>query len=200
MPRPPRLARFLVIALAVAIPALDAASCGGRTACFTNDPGQPCPTPESINNSITGSPTGMCTDSIASVDGPGTLDGNLCCYPVTYVSSSVGVPCNLGSGTIFNGMGGGISSSSSSSGFGMGGFGTGGGTTSCVSCNQALNGAPFGEVCDQSTLNTLRQCACASACTSACDPTLCFGNAPDNGCLSCMQQSCSSDLMACQSN
>jgi hypothetical protein len=195
MHRPPHLARLLVIALAVAIPLLDVASCGGRTACFTNDPGRPCPSPDTINMAINNGVTGVCDGSIASVDGPGTLDNNLCCYPVTYVGSSQGVPCNLGSG-IFNGMGGSFGGTSSSSS----GFGTGASTTACVSCNAALHGAPFSEVCNQSTLTTLRQCACASACTSACDPTLCFGNAPDDGCLSCMQQSCSADLLACQSN
>ena len=35
MPRTPHLARLLVMALALVIAAVKAASCGGRTACFT---------------------------------------------------------------------------------------------------------------------------------------------------------------------
>src|SRR6185312_15692822 len=89
----------------------------------------------------------------------------------------------------------------SSSGFAGGPSGFAGSpSTSCVSCNAALEGAPFNKVCQPAILTTLRQCACASACTSACDPTLCFGNAPDDGCLACMQQSCATDLQACQAN
>jgi hypothetical protein len=199
MPHPPRLARLLVVALAVAVAPLKAVGCGGRTACFTISAGQACPTQDALNMSIANSPTVICTGAISHVDGPGSPDGDLCCYPVTYSGNNndFTVPCDLGPGG-FTGTAG-FSTGSSSSGFGAAG---GGSSTStfCVSCNAALNGAPFSEVCDPSALTTLRQCACASACTSACDPTLCFGNSPDDGCLACMQQSCSADLAACQSN
>jgi hypothetical protein len=88
-------------------------------------------------------------------------------------------------------------STSTSSGFG-------GGTTSCVACAAALQGAPFGQVCQGTAaddLSALRTCACATNCTTECDPTVCnAGNAPDNVCLGCLQTACGPELMACQQN
>ena len=69
-----------------------------------------------------------------------------------------------------------------------------------MTCNDALNGAPFNQVCNPTILTNLRACACASNCTSACDPTLCMANSPDTGCLSCLEAQCAPQLMTCQQN
>jgi hypothetical protein len=44
----------------------------------------------------------------------------------------------------------------------------------------------------------LQTCACASNCTMECDPTLCFGNLPDNVCQACLSSSCNDALRTCQ--
>jgi hypothetical protein len=98
------------------------------------------------------------------------------------------------------GVGGGFTTSTgfagSTTGFGAGM--TGG----CVTCNQALQGAPFDQVCQPPSpskvnLQTLEMCAC-SKCTMECDPSLCTGNAPDPGCMSCLLSTCAAELMTCQ--
>jgi hypothetical protein len=196
MSRPPRFARFLVIALFLGLFPLKTGGCdGGRTACFTVS-GKTCPSEDSLNQSISMSIANtMCSGEISSVDGPGTLDGDLCCYPVSYAGNGA-FPCSLGISTTTVGTGGFGTTTfpSSSSGF------AGGTTTSsnCVSCNAALQGAPFSQVCNPTPLDNLRICACASTCTTECDPTLCEGNAPDTGCLSCLQANCSSQLTTCK--
>ena len=122
------------------------------------------------------------------------MDGTLCCYPVTARNNSFQVPFGCGTGG-FPGDTTGISVSSTTGG----GFG---GMSNCTSCAAALQGAPFKGVCSGTSLdnlNTLRTCACATNCTTECDPTLCnAGNAPDNVCLSCLQPACAAELMACQ--
>jgi hypothetical protein len=196
MSRPPRLARFVVIALFLGLFPLKTGGCdGGRTACFTVT-GKTCPSPEALNMSISMSPANtMCAGDISSVDGPGTLDNDLCCYPVSYISGNDGFPCNLGFiGTTTIGTGG-TTTFGGSSGFAGGVTTT---TSNCVTCNQALNGAPFSQVCNPTPLDNLRICACASTCTTECDPTLCEGNPPDTGCLSCLQANCSSQLTTCK--
>jgi hypothetical protein len=202
--RPPNLARILVVGFTLALVPFKAGGCdGGRTACFTVT-GQTCPSQDALNSSIASSPANLaCSGEISSVDGPGTLDGDLCCYPVTYVSGN-GVPCDLVI-TTSEGTGGFTTGFSSSTGtFGGSSSGTFGSSSglppNCVSCNAALQGAPFDQACDPTPLANLRVCACANKCTEACDPTLCTstGNAPDNVCRSCLQANCASELMACQ--
>jgi hypothetical protein len=198
MSRPPRLARYLVIGLAAAL--LRLGGCSGRTACFTvtaSDlgPDQTCPdvavaTTRLVNNT--------CGGSIESIDGAGSLDGDLCCYPVTYFGSNSDdgdIDCEISPGGSFGGSSG-IASSASS---GISGFG-GSTTTSCATCNQALGGAPFDQACNPAVLSAVTTCGCSTACASACQATLCTGsgNAPDNGCLSCLQASCLSQLQSCQ--
>lgn len=198
-----RHAQALVMVFALALP-FKAGGCGGRTACFTVTSANlgsdgSCPGIDVASMRLVNAP---CSGMVGSVDGPGALDANLCCYPVTYIDSSVGVPCNLGPGTttgfgsstgFFGGPGGGTTTTG-----GFGGFG--GGPANCVRCNDALNGAPFNLVCTPQILANLRACACASKCTSACDPTLCATNAPDDGCLSCLDVQCGAELTACQQN
>lgn len=198
MSRPPRVARLLVIALALGALPLKSGACGGRTACFTVTAaelggGQACP---GVGEASTRLLNTMCPGSVESVDGPGSLDGDLCCYPVTYGPLPGDSICGVTFPTTSGDFPTGTSASSASSGTAIG-F-DGGPTGPCVSCNAALNGAPFGQVCDPTPLSKLRVCACAANCTDACDPTLCAGNAPDNGCLACVQASCASELAACR--
>jgi hypothetical protein len=189
-----RRSEILVAVIALAVP-VEAGGCG-RTACITVSAAQ--------------LPSGMCPSTdmararfdadscfgaspVASVDGPGAIDGDLCCYPVTEGSSDNGaVPtCGVG-GNEGVGVGFGVSTS--------GGFG---GTTTigCAPCRSALQGAPFSQVCQgpaSEALQQLRACACASNCTTQCDNTLCFGNMPDNACLTCVNSACGGALMLCE--
>ena len=210
-----RPSEILVMVVALVLP-FKAGGCAGRTACIVVTASDlqnngTCPDQATASTRLVNAP---CAGSITSVDGSGALDGDLCCYPVTYASGGGDpVPCEEDPG-----FGGGTAvgppiGSSSSGGFGGGTFTTtttGTGTPGCVTCNEALNGAPFDQACNPMVdggppnpsmlLTSLRVCACASACTTACDPTLCLGNAPDNACTTCLEGACAAALMACQQN
>jgi hypothetical protein len=210
-----RPSEIVVMVVALALP-FKAGGCAGRTACITVTASDlqgdgTCPDPATASMRLVNAP---CEGSISSVDGPGALDDGLCCYPVTYLSGGGAVPCDLGPG--FGGSTTGVGplpGSSVSSGGPGGGPTTSTGTPGCVTCNEALNGAPFDQVCNDpalvdagtnpaTLLANLRVCACATACTTACDPTLCMGNAPDNTCTACLDGvvACAMELMTCQQN
>jgi hypothetical protein len=182
--------RIVLVATALALP-LEAASCG-RSACFTVTSAQllngACPSPQSALSRFSSQ---SCPGEVTSVDSDGTLDGSLCCYSVTSDGNGDNV---CGEGGSF-----GDGSFEESTGFGTTGFG--GGTSTCGTCQEALNGAPSGTVCDQSlmALQALQKCACNGDCMAPCDPNLCIGNAPDVGCLSCLQTSCTAQLATCHS-
>jgi hypothetical protein len=195
-----RWSNALLLAAVVILP-LKSGGCG-RTACITLTQAQLANTAGMCPDAMTAQSrlvdTVDCSGPVASVDGPGDLsDGNLCCYPVTLTDSNASEDCGSGVGGGFSGE---VSVSSSVSG--IGGFGgAGGGLPSmCATCPEALTGAPFNDVCsaEQPLLSALQICACNGTCMSLCDPTLCVGNQPDNGCLSCLQTSCNAQLMACQ--
>jgi hypothetical protein len=164
----------------------------GHTACITVTPSQlqggACPEPAGAQARFP-----ACTGPV--VEGPGILDNDLCCYPVTPPDNNA--PC-LDDGV--GGAGGfGVGGDTSTGGFG--GAGGLGGAPSGPTCDDALEGAaPFTQVTGTSLshLMSLEQCACAGSCLMICDPTLCVGNAPDNGCLSCLLSNCSTQLMACE--
>jgi hypothetical protein len=87
----------------------------------------------------------------------------------------------------------------SGGGGGIGAGGAGGSGTPCISCNQFLAGT-VGPVCANaaSDLASLKTCACASNCTTVCDPTLCmFDNAPDDACRACLMSACTGEYQAC---
>lgn len=189
-----RLPRLLLAACALALP-FKAAGCGGRTACITLTQAQvaagTCPTQIEATSRIV-----SCGSAVQSVDGPGALDGTLCCYPVTEANpNDEFIDCGFGGGTSFDSVTG-ISVSSGGPG--------GSPSTICNACNTALQGAPFNTVCSGTTggdaLQALRACGCATNCTGECDPTLCFGNPPDDACLACLNDACAEQLMTCQSN
>jgi hypothetical protein len=189
-----RGSRIVLAVAALALP-LKAGGCGTSTACITVTSAQllngTCPSAQVAQNRFSDPD---CPGSIVSVDSDGTLDDNLCCYSVTSESGNSEIDC----GSTGDGIGGDTSFESSSTGFG-GGDGTGGGQTFGNTCQDALNGAPVSSLSPASkmVLMSLQTCACNGTCMTSCDPTLCLSNAPDTGCLSCLQTSCSAQLTAC---
>ena len=186
-----RGSKIVVAAVALALP-FKAGGCGS-TACITVTAAQlvngACPSSSEAQARFSDP---NCPGAITSVDSAGTLDGNLCCYSVT-TAGNTEVECAGTGGSFGDGS---FSTEESSST----GIGAGGGTSSCPgTCQAALNGAPFDTVCDGAlmALMSLQMCACNAACMTSCDPTLCVGNAPDTGCLSCMQTNCATQLSAC---
>jgi hypothetical protein len=196
-----RGSELVLAVVALALP-FKATGCG-RTACFTVTSAQlvngACPDVMVAEGRLQGTP---CTpqDQITSVDGPGTLDNGLCCYPVTFGGSNANaLPCA--------GVGG--SNSAVAVTAGMVGVGASGTTTgpSCVSCSDFLAGTS-GPLCNTnaplltalSTEVDLRNCACtAASCETDCAPTLCgVGNAPDDACRACLLQACATEVDACK--
>lgn len=190
-----RASRIALALTALALP-LKASGCG-RTACITVTAAQlvngSCPSAAAAQARF--SDPG-CSGNVESVDSDGALSGSLCCYSVT-LQDSGNESFDCGTGGSF-----GDTSFEASTGTGFGGDGVGGGS-SCgtgVTCQDALDGVPFMQVCSDSLqlLMTLQMCACNGGCMSICDPNLCIGNAPDSGCFSCLQTSCANELAACQ--
>jgi hypothetical protein len=192
-----RGAELLVALFALALP-LKAAGCG-RTACFTVTSSQlvqgACPGVNIAERRLEGTDCAT-QERIATVDGPGTLDNDLCCYPVTFADSNSGpMPC-----------GGGGSSTVTTVGFavGVGASGTASGP-SCLSCNVFLAGMS-GPLCSSGPTPAidaeiaLQDCACAAAsCQADCAATLCgVGNAPDDACRACLLQACAMEVTACK--
>jgi hypothetical protein len=196
-----RGSELVLAVVALALP-FKATGCG-RTACFTVTStqlvGGACPDVMVAEGRLQGSP---CTSQgqITSVDGPGTLDNGLCCYPVTFGdSNSIDLPCV--------GAGGANTTVAVSTGIvGVGASGTTSTGPSCVTCNAFLAGMS-GPLCNNNapmpTALTaevaLRTCACtAGSCETECAPTLCgVGNAPDDACRACVLQACATEVAAC---
>jgi hypothetical protein len=79
--------KVTLFAAALVVPALANGACNSRTACLAYSQ----PEYAANNNSCLSQSDALatftspgCPGSIASVDGPGTFDGEICCYPVTY--------------------------------------------------------------------------------------------------------------------
>ena len=176
----------ILVALATLALPLAAGDCG-RTACITVTQADlengACPAPAAARARFS-SPA--CPGPVTAVDGPGVRDGSLCCYPVE-IDDADAQPCGTG-----NGGAPPVGSSSVS--------GTGGLPAGCVTCGDALRGAPFTKTCgnEQTLLQDLEACGCSGACLTSCDPSLCIGNAPDTGCLDCLLASCGPELQSCQ--
>jgi hypothetical protein len=206
----PHASVVIILALALALP-VAAGSCG-RTACITVTAmdlvNGVCPS-AAVAQARFADPT--CGGNITSVDGAGSLDDGLCCYPVSEGDGPPGVDPGCSSTATDTEFPDTDQDSDTDSQtetfFGVGGSGGGGtgGSGSCAkaTCASALAGSvPFSQVCGAPTasLDALVACACAPTCLSACSPTLCVMNAPDDGCLSCLETSCASQLATCQSN
>jgi hypothetical protein len=80
--RPP----VVLVTVALAIPFATNGACGSRTACIEYTQAEytaagSCLSPADALATFT---TESCPGSIVSVNGPGSFDGEICCYPVTY--------------------------------------------------------------------------------------------------------------------
>jgi hypothetical protein len=184
-----RRSEIVVMLFALALP-FKAGGCGSTT-CITVTQADlqngECPSQMVAQMRVTDPNMCFFGSTMTMIEGDGVLDGQLCCYPSSKQSSN---------GGCFIGMGGGVST-----GFGTATTGFGGSTTTgFATCNSALQGAPFDQVTEpqsKADLETLEMCGC-NKCTSVCDPTLCTGNKPDDGCMGCLLSSCATELTACQ--
>jgi hypothetical protein len=193
LPRP-KLALFVA---ALVVPAVVSGACGSRTACIAYTQAEynannGCLAPSDAIAAFT-SPS--CPGSIVSVDGPGTFDGEICCYPVTY--DSVVQSCNEGNGNSGPGFAGGVTT-----------FGPPPPTTSCAPlCVLAFEqgGPPCGNPGAIQAYVALQACAgCNGAPTpSSCEdqcPSFCSDGALDPTCGPCLMTSCSAAVGTCNVN
>lgn len=176
----------LATVLAMALLPFKAGGCSSNTACITMSAsayakaGQ-CPSIEEVAEFFTEG----CDVSIASVDGEGTYADQLCCYPVTELSS------NNSTAECFGG------------GFGTGGFaGAGGGFPTCTTCADQIGGEGSFDltalcVASNGAWLDLELCAC-TACDMLCGLNLCEHAVPTTECLSCAAESCGAELDACE--
>jgi hypothetical protein len=196
-----RRSEILVMVAALALP-FKAGGCG-RTSCLTLSKAQIqsgiCPSQSEAAARINGPNNCGFNSTTTTIEGDGTLDGELCCYPVS--EQTVNTICGFGAGGSPGGTTGfGGETTSTATGF----VGTGGSMPGCAPCNAALQGTPFDLVCGLSMARTdlqnLEMCGCGNTCMSVCDQTLCIGNKPSDGCMSCLQSGCLTQLVTCQNN
>ena len=144
----PRLTDAVLIALGLL--ALPAKTTGcGHTACITvtakqiAESGGMCP---SANAAFARFMDPNCPDTdITAVDGPGELDGELCCYPVEQKTSGPQVFCGFGTGSgIGGGFGVGVGGSATFSSHSVGVGGCGGCGCSGGDCGSVGGGSGFG--------------------------------------------------------
>jgi hypothetical protein len=210
--------RAVFIALVVSLPFAGNGGCASRTACFQFS--QPefmvmnsCP---AQSNALANFSDPNCPGPVVSVDGPGTFDGELCCYPVTYDSITPDCGSGNGGGSATGTFGTGFPGETTAVGTGF--MSTSSGPSCGPSCASALmNGvAPCGGSA-QSAYTDLQTCAgCfgggfgggggagggGSSCTTTSD---CFGNlcaniAIDGECSACLMTSCGTQLGACNAD
>lgn len=162
--------------------------CGGSTACITISPEEyakrgGCPPVSEMEEFFFGS-CNFDFSNVLSIDGEGSYDGQLCCYPVTKSNNDFG----------------GIAEECTGGVAGAGGFGGAGG--GCASCAQAIAepGIPPIAVCSAfggSPYGDLSACACASC--VECELNLCKNVGPTAECLACLAEACVSEVAACES-
>jgi hypothetical protein len=200
--------RVLVAAMALALPFAGGGGCGGRTACFAFSSAQfmqqnSCPAQADALPNFTDP---HCPGGIVSVDSDGSFDGELCCYSVTY--NDIVPDCGTGAGGAGTGT---VTPGVSAVGVATGVTVSSSGPPMCApSCNQALTtgsspcgmGSPFFaklQVCAQ--CNGVSPSDGGPSCDMVCLP-FCLMNAPPfvNGCISCLQSSCSQELTDCLNN
>lgn len=183
---------FILTVVVACLPFAGGGGCGSRTACFQFtqaefDQTSSCPGPKDALAEFTDP---RCPGAIVSVDGPGSFDGQICCYPVTYddITPDCGNDGTGGTRTPGTMAGSGVMT-----------------TTSCATtCSFSIqtNDAPpcaSGDALDAWT--NIQSCACApTACNSSCT-ALCEGfGGIDDTCTSCLQASCPDAFTACMEN
>jgi hypothetical protein len=187
----PRLACLFVGATLLALPS--ALSGCGQTACFvwTEQEGV-CP---GASEALQFFNQEGCAGHVSSVEGPGSFDGQLCCYPVSYrdtyqVCSEPGVGGDIGV----------------SPGNPVGGVGGVGGTPPCTICEEGLvdPGTATQILCPDSfdAFDALFVCGCSGPCASACEGAWCFLEGPaSDACVECMKlaapDGCAAELDVC---
>jgi hypothetical protein len=192
--------RVVLFVAAVSVPVAASGACGSRTACIEYTQaeyaanGNACLSTAGALATFT---TEGCPGSIVSVDGPGSFDGEICCYPVTY--ASVDQSCGTAPGGGTTGFG------ASTTGFTTVTVST---SANCqdVFCSAAVGTgiAPCGQPALQN-FTALQACAgCDSlvldggaSCVTSCG-TLCSGQTVDSVCENCLLSSCPSEWSACQ--
>jgi hypothetical protein len=204
------LARAFFALLVVAVPFVGSGGCNGRTACLQYSPGEyaangnVCLSPSQALGSFTDP---SCPGPITSVDGDGSYDGELCCYPVTY--ADITPDCGQG------GSGGSVVTPP---GVDVGetvGFASATGTAvssstgPCdTSCADALtNGGVPCPGPGSASFGALIFCACGgidagiqcdSVCQSFCSQQP--SSTMDSSCAACLMSACPSQLANCVSN
>jgi len=190
--------------------------CGSSTACFTFSQGQfavngnRCPAQA---DALLNFRDPKCPGPVVAVNGPGTFDGELCCYPVTY--EDITPACGAG-------MGGSLSTTGSfpppgPQGVTAVGTGVGGSSTGCAStCDSAFFAA--GPPCSGPPLQAyeaLQVCAecggsgaggsgdagsddAGASCALVCQ-VFCANGAVGGACSTCLTSTCVTQLNACLS-
>jgi hypothetical protein len=218
------LSRMALAAMTLAVPFVGSGGCASRTACFAFtvpefDMHMSCPSQSDALVDFT-SPT--CPGPIVSVDGPGSFDGELCCYPVTYddINSDCGNSANGGAVVGAGGSAGTNTFPPVGPGPGAGptsgptsGPSSGTGTGTCPqTCAVALAAGGSLPPCSTNSIGVeawgalLGACACATfegdgglGCESAC-VSFCQSLGIDPGCMSCLADKCPVQLAVCQSH
>jgi hypothetical protein len=193
----PKVALF---AAALVIPVVANGACGSRTACiaFTQAEfaanGNSCLAPSDALASFT---SASCPGSIVSVDGAGTFDGEICCYPVTYDSidqscNNVDTGAGAAGGTTFPGPRPGVPTTTSTCPF---------------QCSLAIGqgGPPCGSQTANLAYAALQTCAGCSGPQGAVDceaqcPSFCSDGPLESTCSSCLMTNCTQALTNCFDN
>lgn len=194
-----RVSRVALAATALSVPFAASGACGSRTACFAYTQGEydlhgSCPAQADALASFSGT---SCPGAITSVDGPGSFDGLICCYPVTY--GDVHPICNGAGGGMTTGPGmppGEVIAVSSGPG--------------CLpSCGIALmtSGPPCSFTSAGDTYANLQACAgcippfddAGPTCTGECG-AFCQNGPVDQVCETCLATNCAPLLQNCQQN
>jgi hypothetical protein len=165
------------------LPLTTGGGCTGRTACFQYTQGEyaangnQCPAPKDALPEFTDP---KCPGPVVAVNGPGTFDGEICCYPVTYEDIVSDCGNNKGAG----GQGGSFTSPPSG----------------CSnSCNMSLqDGTTPCNGMVAATLGELTNCANLQ-CSVDCG-TFTVGHPLDASCTMCLEVNCSSQLINCQND
>jgi hypothetical protein len=197
------MARFALAAIVAAVPFIGVGGCG-RTACFQYSQqayaknGNACP---ARMDALVNLADPDCPGPVTSVDGAGSFDGELCCYPVTYDDIAPDCTQDQGQGGSF-GSEGFTSTGFSESATGVGGSPPDAGP--CLSCAEAITvgGQPCGGVALKAWLS-LRSCAgclaagqvCAAECANFCEESVI-----DAPCNACLQGTCDMALIECADN
>lgn len=180
----------------LAIP-LSSASCA-HTACFlwSAEAGE-CP---AQNEALARFSSPDCGGVVQSVDGQGSFDGQLCCYPVTQIGSSdFGVgDCNIIEEPP-SGVGGATTGTS-----GVGGVGG----SPCTSCANGILGSTLDppSLCPaaQMLFDQLFFCACKGPCAAQCGDNVCSSQPGSQECGNCVTtpdpDGCADEFNACSND